>query len=202
MPGSATDVVEMAVMGLDTSIVAPVLILISRTWRGWRLFAWPAPFALCAFVTAHAALTVWMAVTMPALAADLVLHLALVFVSFVFWLPVIGPHRPLADAGRCVYLFLAMPAMDLAGVYVVLHGDSAGGLSMIVAMLPVGITAVVLTWRWLLAEELNVDDGRSPAPDAPSGRGSLAHTDCRTSRGAAVSSPAVPEPPGPPVAAA
>jgi hypothetical protein len=76
----------------------------------------------------------------------------LIAISLVFWLPVIGRSRRLSDAGQTVYLFLAMPAMDLAGVFVVLHGDATGGLAMIVAMLPVGGAAVLLTWRWMLAE--------------------------------------------------
>jgi hypothetical protein len=46
-----------------------------------------------------------------------------------------------------------MPAMDLAGVFVVLHGDAAGGLAMIVAMLPVGCAAVATTWHWLVTEQ-------------------------------------------------
>jgi hypothetical protein len=52
-----------------------------------------------------------------------------------------------------IYLFASMPAMDLAGVFVVLHGDSAGGLAMIVAMLPVGVAALVTTWHWVLTEQ-------------------------------------------------
>jgi cytochrome c oxidase assembly factor CtaG len=89
---------------------------------------------------------------MPPPATDAAFHLGLLIVSLWFWLPVIGP-RPLTEAAQCVYLFLAMPTMDLAGVYVVLHGDAGGGLAMIVAMLPVGVVAVVRTWQWIVREE-------------------------------------------------
>lgn len=147
-----SDTVEMAVMGLDTSLVAPALILACRDWRGWRFLTLPAVVALPAFLVVHAGLTAWMAVSMPTRVPDLGFHAGLVLCSLVFWLPVLGSHRRLSEAGRSLYLFLAMPAMDLAGVFVVLHGDSAGGLAMIVAMLPVGLAAVAMTWRWLLAE--------------------------------------------------
>jgi cytochrome c oxidase assembly factor CtaG len=46
-----------------------------------------------------------------------------------------------------------MPSLDLAGVVIVLRGDAAGGLAMIVGMLPVGVAAVALCWRWIIHEE-------------------------------------------------
>ncbi|HEX3707844.1 MAG TPA: hypothetical protein VHV76_14555 [Mycobacteriales bacterium] len=147
----------MAVMGLDTSVIAPAIILLSRSWGLWRLLAWPAAIALPVFLVGHAALTIWMTLSMPMLPADLGFQVALITVSLIFWLPVLGRHRALSFAGRGIYLFLAMPTMDLAGVFVVLHGDSAGGLAMIVAMLPVGVTALLLTWQWMLEESAMAD---------------------------------------------
>ncbi len=152
MPGSTADVAEMALMGLETSVVAPLIVLLLRSWPGWRVLTWPAVVALPVFLVGHAAITAWMAVVMPPVLPDVGVHAALVALSLVFWLPVLGRDRRLSDAGRSVYLFLAMPTMDLAGVFVVLHGDSPGGLAMIVAMLPVGLVAVLLTWRWIAAE--------------------------------------------------
>jgi hypothetical protein len=151
-PGSPQDLVEMTAMGLDTSVVAPLILLATRSWRGWRRATWPAPIALPVFLALHAAVTVWMALSSPAPAADLGFQAALVVASVVFWAPVLANDSRMSDAGRSVYLFLAMPAMDLAGVFVVLHGDSPGGLAMIVGMLPVGVVAVVRTWRWMVAE--------------------------------------------------
>lgn len=146
------DVGEMALMGLQTSVVAPALILATQRWGGWRRLTWPPAIALPLFLLAHVALTVWMAMSTPTVVEDAGFQVGLFAVSILFWLPVIGPARSLSDAGRMIYLFLAMPAMDLAGVFVVLHGDASGGLAMIVAMLPVGIAAVALTWRWVATE--------------------------------------------------
>ncbi|MGN6474642.1 MAG: hypothetical protein ACTHK4_13475 [Mycobacteriales bacterium] len=167
MPGSHLDMVEMALMGLDTSLVAPAVLYASRSWPGWTALTLPAVVALPVFLVVHAALTVWMTLSMPTLAGDIGFQAALIVVSFVFWLPVLAPERRLSDAGRSVYLFLAMPTMDLAGVFVVLHGDSPGGLAMIVAMLPVGLVAVFLTWRWI-SNESEICDA------AGSRRGSIA----------------------------
>jgi hypothetical protein len=38
-------------------------------------------------------------------------------------------------------------------VWLVAVGDSPGGLSMIVGMLPMGVAAVALTWSWISREE-------------------------------------------------
>jgi hypothetical protein len=193
MPGTSSDAAEMAVMGLDTSVLAPAIILLSRSWRGWRVLAWPATLALPAFVIAHAAVTVWMTVTMPPWSADLAFQALLIAISFVFWLPVIGRSRRLSDGGQMVYLFLAMPAMDLAGVFVVLHGDATGGLAMIVAMLPVGGAAVLLTWRWMLAEAVAAEVVElerptrlraGPRGTRVSGKGLAAHGRTASSRAA------------------
>jgi hypothetical protein len=194
MPGGASDIVEMAIMGLDTSVLAPMIILAFGSWHGWRVLGWPPVLALPAFLIAHLGVTVWMAVTMPSWFADLVVQALLIGISFVFWLPVLGRHRSLSDGGRTIYLFLAMPSMDLAGVFVVLHGDSGGGLAMIVAMLPVGVVAVLLTWRWMLAESAaaDLDDLLTSGfpPFAPgkrvSGKGVAAHD--RTANGRAAGS--------------
>jgi hypothetical protein len=153
MAGSPADVTEMALMGLETSLVAPAILLLSRSWPGWQILTWPAAVAMPAFLVAHLAITVWMSMSASTVVTELVIQVALIAVSLVFWLPVVARDSRLTEAGRMVYLFLAMPAMDLAGVFVVLNGDSRGGLAMIVAMLPVGVVAVASTWRWIAAEE-------------------------------------------------
>jgi hypothetical protein len=153
MPGSTSDIVEMALMGLDTSLVAPALYLLTRRWLPWERLAVPAVAALPVFLAVHSVITVWMALHMPTWSVDWLYQLALIVVSMLFWLPVIGRRYRLGPGGRMIYLFAAMPAMDLAAVFVVLHGDSAGGLAMIVAMLPVGLAAVATTWHWLVTEQ-------------------------------------------------
>jgi hypothetical protein len=52
-----------------------------------------------------------------------------------------------------IYLFAAMPLLDLAGVWLVATGDSIGGVAMIVGMLPMAGFTVLLMWRWIAAEE-------------------------------------------------
>jgi hypothetical protein len=156
MPGGRLDIVEMALMGLDTSLIAPAIVLLSRSWPGWKALTWPPVVALPLALVAHAAVTIWMALAMPTVMVEVGVHLALLALSFVFWLPLLRPGTRLSDAGRSLYLFLAMPSMDLAGVFVVLNGDSRGGLAMIVAMLPIGVMAVASTWRWITLEEAAV----------------------------------------------
>lgn len=146
------EVVHMTGMGLLTSVAAPALVLFFRDTRPLRNLAPPAWAALPGFVVLHGTLIVIMQVREPAPAAHLGLDSLLLAGAVLFWLPVLGRRR-LDEAGRCVYLFLGAPALDLAGVIVVARGDSAGGLAMIVAMLPIGLTAVVLTWRWVRADE-------------------------------------------------
>ena len=62
----------------------------------------------------------------------------------------------LAAGGRVLSLFLAMPMLDLAGVWTVAAGDGLGGLAMIVGMLPMhnaigfnGTIAIAIDVRWL-----------------------------------------------------
>ena len=144
--------VHMAVMGLLVSVVAPglacaLLRVAPRTDR-WAL---PAVVALPAFVVLHAAVTL-RAVTVPWL-PEAVSMPVLIVGAVLFWAPVLGVRRRLPDAGRTLYLYAAMPLLDLPAVWLVATGDRGGGIAMIVAMLPVGLGAAALTWRWVRAEE-------------------------------------------------
>lgn len=147
------EVVHMVGMGLLVSVLAPALVLATRRRFAWRALSWPAAVALPCFVVLHALLTVEMAFHEPGPPMHLVLDGVLLLGAVVFWLPVLGRLRPLGPAGRVLYLFLAAPALDLAAVVVVAVGDSAGGLSMIVGMLPIGLAAVIVTWQWIRADE-------------------------------------------------
>jgi hypothetical protein len=149
-------VAHMAAMGLLVAVAAPGLlrVLVRLEPRVDRL-APPAVVSLPAFVVLHAA------VTLGGTALGAFAPAVLLTGAVAFWTPVFGVHRRLSDGARTLYLYLAMPMLDLAGVWMVAAGDSAGGLAMIVGMLPMAATTVALTWRWITAEDRRValDDG-------------------------------------------
>jgi hypothetical protein len=156
--GGMAAIWPMAGMGLITSVLAPALVLATRAWPRCsgltRPLSWPAPVALIGFVLLHGAITIGLDVHPVSTAASIAAHLLLLIGAVAFWLPVLGDARNRLDAGAgTIYLFLGAPALDLAGVAVVAWGDDAGGLAMIVAMLPIGLTALALAWRWISGEE-------------------------------------------------
>jgi cytochrome c oxidase assembly factor CtaG len=154
--GTGSDVVEMAVMGALTSVVAPILVLgtgrVLPSWD-WDRLAVPASVALPLFLVLHAGGTILLNSVSLSAPVALVWHVALVLGAVLFWLPVLGSRHRLTDPGRTAYLFLAAPSLDLGAVWVIASGDAPGGLAMIVAMLPIGLVAVVSTWRWIVREE-------------------------------------------------
>lgn len=158
----------MAVMGLITSVAAPALVLLLR--RRPRLEAllrplrWSAPVALVAYVLLHGLITIGLDAHPLGTLGSVGAHLVLLLGAIAFWLPVLGSRH--IDAGaRAVYLFVGAPALDLAGVIVVARGNASGGLAMIVAMLPVGLVAVILAWQWVAQEEAVARQAES-LPDA------------------------------------
>jgi hypothetical protein len=52
-----------------------------------------------------------------------------------------------------LYLFAAMPPMDLIACWYLSTGDSDLGVLMIAGSLPVGAASLVAAWRWMLDEE-------------------------------------------------
>jgi len=145
---------HMAMMGLLVSVLAPVLLVLRRrAFPQLDRATVPAAVALPGFVTLHAAVTVYTSRGMVPPVLDTATHLALLAGAMLFWAPILGIRRRLPDAGRMLYLYVALPLLDLAGVWLVAVGDSAGGLSMIVGMLPMGATAVIITWNWISREE-------------------------------------------------
>lgn len=145
--------VHMAGMGLLVSVIAPGLLLVlGRAAPQLDRATVPAAAALPGFVTLHAVVTVYSAYD-PVPLLDAAAHLALLAGAMLFWAPVMWARHRLPDAGRMLYLYLAIPLLDMAGVWLVAVGDSVGGLSMIVGMLPMGVTAVVITWNWISREE-------------------------------------------------
>lgn len=134
-------------MGLLVSVAAPVLLLVlGRAAPQLDRWSLPVGVTLPGFVVLHAAVTVYDHSPAP-LSLEAAAHMALLAGAVLFWAPVLGARRRLPDAGRMLYLFAAMPPLDLAGVWLVAVGDSAEGLSMIVGMLPMGLAAVVITWK-------------------------------------------------------
>jgi hypothetical protein len=152
-------VLGMLVMGLLTSVGAPVLVLLGRRRAAPATPRHPglAVAILIGFGSVHTVL-----VLAPAAGATLVVasHAALLAAAVVFWLPVLGRGATrLPEAGRSVYLFLACPLLDMAALALVVRGEEPEGIAMIVGMLPVAVAAVVLTWRWIAREERDAHDG-------------------------------------------
>lgn len=147
-------VAHMAAMGLLVAVVAPALVLVlSRAAPLLDRWTVPAGVALPGFVALHAAVTVWSdRGALPPL-LDTAAHVALLAGAALFWAPVLGIRRRLPEAGRMLYLYTALPLLDLAGLWLVAVGDSPGGLAMISGMLPMGLVAVTITWNWISREE-------------------------------------------------
>jgi hypothetical protein len=153
---AAAHLAHMAVSGLLVAVVAPAVLRIALVLAPDLDRVTPHPaIALAGFVVLHALvnLVAWEG---PGL-------VVLLLGALVFWLPLLGRRRRLSDPAQVLYLFTAMPLLDLAGVWVVADGDSAGGLAMIVGMLPMAGYAVALMWRWVTTEErdaIRLEQGR------------------------------------------
>jgi cytochrome c oxidase assembly factor CtaG len=143
---------HMAAAGLLVAVVAPAVLRVALVLAPDLDRATPHPaVALGGFVLLHAVLSLSSSgAGSVGPGADLVV---LLLGALVFWAPVLGRRRRLSDPARVLYLFTAMPLLDLAGVWMVARGDSAGGLAMIVGMLPMAGYTVALTWRWVTTEE-------------------------------------------------
>jgi cytochrome c oxidase assembly factor CtaG len=88
--------------------------------------------------------------------AHLGLHAMLLVAGVLFWLPVLGHGQVmprLRGPAASLYLFLAMPAADLTAVWLMARGYTGAVGVMLVAMLPLGIAAVAVSWSWILREE-------------------------------------------------
>lgn len=83
-------------------------------------------------------------------------HLAVIVASVLFWLPVLvgpGGTRRLDGAAAALYLFLAMPAVDLVSVPLMGMGEPVAAATMLGGMLPLGAAALVATLGWVREEE-------------------------------------------------
>jgi hypothetical protein len=61
--------------------------------------------------------------------------------------------RDLDPSAWFLYLFAAMPPMDLIASWYLSTGDGDLGVVMIAASLPLGAASLVCAWRWMLEEE-------------------------------------------------
>ncbi|MFF5533588.1 hypothetical protein ACFY71_14045 [Streptomyces cinerochromogenes] len=139
---------------LLVAAVVPAAVRAVRSSPLWERISVPAPVALPLLVLAHAWSVLGGLTGLWPPGGAAVTEALLPAAAVLFWLPVVARTRHrLDDAGRCLYLFLATPLLDLPAVGVVATGRSAQGLAMIVGMLPVGIAAAALTWSWVNREE-------------------------------------------------
>jgi hypothetical protein len=146
-------VTAMALPGFTVAVLVPLALSATRLWTVWQRIAVPAAVALPGFLLLHAAVTLTDAVADPAAGVRWLLYAALTAAAFPFWLPVLGNRRRLTDPGRCCYLYLAAPLLDLPALGVIAMGHAEAGLAMIVSMLPIGLAALAVTWRWVTTEE-------------------------------------------------
>jgi cytochrome c oxidase assembly factor CtaG len=146
------DGAQMIAMGLTMTVACPLLVVAVRR-RGWlRSLRLRPVWTLVAFFFSHSFITLAMADD-HATWVQVTLWVAMLPAGFAFYQPVFGARR-MSDAARCVYLFTSGPCLDLAAVaLIVIFHDAVGGIGMIVGMLPLGLTAMVTTWRWALREE-------------------------------------------------
>jgi len=149
-------IAHMAEMGLLSSVAAPALVRWARRPLRLDALAVPGAVALPLFVAFHAAVVLGMAAGAVPETWHVPAHALLLAAAIVFWLPVFGDRRRLGGAGRMVYLFAAMPSLDLPALAVIARGDSPGGLAMVITMMPIGVLAVITTLRWMFAEEARV----------------------------------------------
>lgn len=148
-----TQVAVMCGFGATTALMAPGLLLAIRD-RLVRYEPKLHPLAtMVGFLLLHASVTITMSRMGDHPMSMVGLWLVLLAGGVVFWLPVFGRRNCLAGSGRCAYLFIAAPSLDLAAVYPISTGHELQGLAMIVGMLPIGGTAMALTWQLAIQEE-------------------------------------------------
>ncbi|MFJ7150298.1 hypothetical protein ACIQVT_19160 [Streptomyces sp. NPDC100445] len=148
----SADALTMGLSGLLIAAGVPALIHRTRAWPGWGRISLPAAVALPLFVVLHAAAVLTEPFVPSALARGIV-EAFLLYAALLYWLPVLGTRHRLSDPARCMYLYLSMPLLDLPAVAMVAMGHTAGGLAMVAAMLPIGLAALGITWRWINQEE-------------------------------------------------
>ncbi|MFG2681146.1 hypothetical protein [Streptomyces sp. NPDC048392] len=160
-----SSVALMACSGLALAAVVPGLVWFSRRSPLWERVSVHPGAALPLLVLLHA----WAVLgdvlgTTPA-GGHLVTEPVLLAGAVLFWVPAVARTRHrLSDPGRCLYLFLAAPLLDLPALGVIVAGHSAQGIAMIVGMLPLGVIAAALTWTWITREDREDHEARETPP--------------------------------------
>ncbi|MFA3879469.1 hypothetical protein ABS735_38510 [Streptomyces sp. MMCC 100] len=149
-----SSVVAMAWSGFALAAVVPGLMWLTRRSPLWERVSLPPGVAAPLLVLLHAWAILGGLVGFVPQAGPLLTEPVLLAGAVLFWVPVVTRTRHrLSAPGRCLYLFLAAPLLDLPALGTIAAGHSAEGIAMIVAMLPLSITAAVLTWTWVTREE-------------------------------------------------
>jgi hypothetical protein len=170
MTDGTSSVVAMAATGLTLTALVPGAVWALRRSPLWERVSVPAGLALPLLVLLHAWTVLGDLLRWRPSGAGFVAEPALSAAAVLFWLPVLTRTRHrLSDPGRCLYLFLAAPLLDLPAVGVIAAGHSAEGLAMIVGMLPLGIAAAAVTWSWINREERLAAAEPAAPPPAPGG---------------------------------
>ncbi|WP_413811069.1 hypothetical protein [Streptomyces sp. OE57] len=154
-----SSVAAMALSGFALAAVVPGVMWPLRRASLWERVSLPPGVALPLLVLLHGwAMLAGLMRPMPT-AVTMVSELLLLPAAVAFWAPVVvrTRHR-LSDPGACLYLFLAVPLLDLPVLGVIAAGHSVEGLAMIVGMLPLGIAAAAVTWSWISREERQAAD--------------------------------------------
>jgi hypothetical protein len=123
--------------GLIASVAAPLLALAAPPLRVPAALGWGAFVAV-----------MWI-VHVPVPHTGAGAHAALLAASLAFWLAALA----LDGQRRLLFLLTAMPAADLAALWLMANGEPAAGAVMTAASLPIALAAVVGGWAWLQAEE-------------------------------------------------
>jgi hypothetical protein len=145
---------HMFLTGVLVSVAAPLAVLAgARSRPGLDRYVPPARVALPTFVIVHAAVTVVDRQCPAGATGSAVCMLALTAAAVVFWFPVFGTHRRLRPAARFLYLYAALPLLDLPAAWLITIGDGTGGTAMMLGMIPIGLIAVTDTWRWIAEED-------------------------------------------------
>jgi ubiquinol-cytochrome c reductase cytochrome c subunit len=138
---------HMAANALFVSIAAPLLAVgLARPRR--RMAVVPAAACLVAVQ--------WTIHATPVLAAvrgdawwQLLEHTAVIATSLAFWWAVLAVEAPVA----ALVLLAVMPLNDAVSVWLMATGHTAAGAAMVAGMMPLAFVAVLLLWRWMVAEE-------------------------------------------------
>lgn len=157
-------VTAMACSGLVLAAVVPGVVSGLRHSPLWERLSVHPGLALPLLVLSHAWAVLGDALGLRPAGGAWVTGPVLTATAVLFWIPVMARTRHrLGDAGRCLYLFLGMPLLDLPALGVIATGRSPEGLAMIVGMLPIGIIAAAQTWSWARREERLAANDLPPA---------------------------------------